>query len=184
MGDRLEQGVECSGLEPSQMRLELRVGHFDGVQVRAVGRQEQQPVPLRLEDGLCVCGLMRRQVVGDHHVARLQCRCQLGLDVDVEGGAVHRAVQYPGRAEFVDPQPGDEGLGAPVAEGRIGFEPGSSQGPAPQAGHLGGNGGLIDEHQPVRLTTHPWYPAVLPLVPGGADPFAQPFRRDQRFFYM
>lgn len=73
---------------------------------------------------------MRGQVVGDHHVARLQRWHQLGLCLEVERGAVRAEIQHPGRAKFVDPQAGYEGQGAPVIEGRIGFESVTVQGSA------------------------------------------------------
>ncbi|WP_199260697.1 hypothetical protein [Paracoccus binzhouensis] len=43
----------------------------------------------------------------------------LGLDIEVEHLAVHRAVDNPGCIQPVMAQRGDEGLGIPVAEGRM-----------------------------------------------------------------
>lgn len=85
------------------MCFEFRVRHFDRGEVGRVRRQEEQPIALGLQDVLCVCGLVGRQVIGDHHITRLQPWGQLGLDIEVERGAVHGTIQHPGDAEFVDP---------------------------------------------------------------------------------
>ncbi len=109
------------------MRFELGVGHFDGVQVWAVGREKEHPASLCFQDVLCVSRLVGRQIVGDHHVAGLQGGGELGLDIGVKRGAVHRSIEHPGRAELVDAQARDEGLGALMTKGGVGLQPGSSR---------------------------------------------------------
>ena len=56
--DRLEQRVEGAGLHAPQVRFEFGKCHFNRVQVRAVRRQEEKPVSLRLQERLCDCGFM------------------------------------------------------------------------------------------------------------------------------
>lgn len=165
------------------MRFEFGVGHLDRVQIRTVGWQEEHPVTLCLQTGLGFGGFVRRQVVGDHHVTGLQRWGQLGLDIGVESSSIHWAVQHPRSRQFVHAQACDECLGVPVAEWRVSFQPCAAKGSPPQPGHLGGDGGLVDEHQPVRLEAHPRHPPV-PFGSRGAHLLAQPFRRDQGFFYM
>ena len=48
----LKQRVKGSGSDTSQMGLEFREGHFDGVEIGAVGGQEQEPATA-LSQGLC-----------------------------------------------------------------------------------------------------------------------------------
>ena len=48
----------------------------------------------------------------------------------------------------------------------------------------GGDGGLVDEHQTVRLKMHPRHAPAPPRVSRDADLLSQPLRRDQGFFYM
>jgi hypothetical protein len=106
----------------------------------------------------------------------------LGLDVRLEELTVHRPLDDPGRGQTVASQGCDEGLAAPMSEGRARLETRSLARPAPKSGHLGGGGRLVDEHEPVWLLTHPRLtepsprPTVLRHV--GACGFGRP----QRFF--
>ncbi len=129
-------------------------------------------------------GFVRRQVISDHHIARLKTGCELSFDVDLKSGTVHRPIQHPGSGQFIHAEPGDESLRTPVAKGRIRFQPHPAQRPSPQAGHLGGDGGLIDKDQPVWLKTHPWLTAMLPFETFGAHLYPSAFCRNQGFFYM
>jgi len=56
--DRFEQRAEGAGLHAPQVRFDFGKSHFDGVQVRAVRRQEEKPVSLRLQERLCDCGFV------------------------------------------------------------------------------------------------------------------------------
>ena len=56
--DSYEQRVGDAGLHAPQVRFEFGKCYFDGVQVRAVRRQEDKPVSLRLQERLCDCGFM------------------------------------------------------------------------------------------------------------------------------
>ena len=56
--DSFEQRVEGAGLHARQVRFEFGKCHFDGVQIRAVRRQEDKLVSLRLQVRLCDCGFM------------------------------------------------------------------------------------------------------------------------------
>ena len=104
----------------SEMRLELGEGHFDRIEVGAVGRQEQEPGAAFLEDGFGLLAFVAGEVVEDDHVARPQGRRELGFDIGLEDAARFIApVDDPGGGQAVAAQAGDEGLGAPVAEGRV-----------------------------------------------------------------
>ncbi len=72
-----------------------------------------------------------------HHVARLQRRHELGLDIGVEDLAVHRLIDHPRRDEAIATQAGDEGLRRPVPERCPGLQAGAAARAAAQTGHLG-----------------------------------------------
>ena len=99
--------------------LEFREGHFDGVEVGAVGRQKEGPSADRFEHlggfGAFVAG----EIVEDDHITGLQARRKLGFDVELEALAVDRAVDHPRGGEPVMTQAGDEGLRVPMPEGRV-----------------------------------------------------------------
>lgn len=127
---------------------------------------------------------MGGEVVEDHDVAGHQAWRELGLDIGLEDRPVHGSVDHPGGDQLVAAEPRDEGLGAPMAEGRIGQEPIAARRATPQPGHLGRGGRLIKKHQPVRLLAHPGLAQMEPDVALAAHPRASALRRDQGFFYM
>jgi hypothetical protein len=105
----------------AQVRFEFGEG-LDGIEVRAVGRQEEQP-SASLADGLFGSGtFVRGQVVQNDDVALLQCRGELGAHVGLEDRAVHRGVDDPRRSQRSAAQSCDEGLGLglPVAKRGLG----------------------------------------------------------------
>lgn len=76
----------CGGL--AQMGLEFREGHLDGVQVLGVLGQEEHPCASRSDGGFGPGALVDAEVVKDDDIAGLERWRQLGLDIDVEGGAI------------------------------------------------------------------------------------------------
>jgi hypothetical protein len=95
---------------------------------------------------------------------------------------VHRLVDDPRSGQALTAQGGDEGLRAPVAEGRVGFEALAPARATAQACHLGSGAGLVDEDEAVRLLAHAWLTAGLPLPPCLGDGSAFGFARRQAFF--
>ena len=92
------------------------------VHVRTVRRQEQKPGAALLQTLRGFLALVRRQVVEDHHVALGQGRSKLGLHIGLEDLPGHRPIDHPGRRQTPVAQPGDKGLGQPVAERRPGIQ--------------------------------------------------------------
>lgn len=125
---------------------------------------------------------MAGEVVEDDHVASLQPRSELSFNIGLEDLAVHRAVDHPGRGQSVMAQGGYEGLGAPVAEGRLHLEALALAGTASQPGHLGGGPGFIDKHQPLGALFHPRLAVGRPYPTPLDDVSAIGFARQQRFF--
>ena len=82
--DGVPECLDGAGADAPEMGLELGKGHFDRIEVWAVGRQEEEPGAALLEDRLGLFALVAGEVVEDDHVARLQRRRELGLDIGVE----------------------------------------------------------------------------------------------------
>jgi len=74
------------------MGLEFGEGHFDRVQMGAVGRQEQEPGASRLEAVLCSVAFVAAEVIRDDNVGPIEGGRKLGLDIEVERGSGHGAV--------------------------------------------------------------------------------------------
>ena len=184
VSDGAPEGVEGARLGLSEVCFELGEDFLDRVEVGGVGRQEQEPGAPLLEAGGGPWAFVDGEIVEDDDVALVQGRGELGLDVEIERGPVHGLVDDPGRGQAMAAQAGDEGLRAPVAEGRRGGQSGSLAAATAQAGHLGGEAGLVEENEAVaghphqRLTLRLPDPTVLTHV--GAFLLG----RHQGFFYM
>ena len=48
VADGLDELIEGPGADASEVRLEFREGHFDRVEIRTAGRQEQEVAPMGL----------------------------------------------------------------------------------------------------------------------------------------
>jgi len=164
------------------MRLEFGECHFDWIKIGAVWRQEQEPSAAFFEDGFGFVAFMAGQVVEDHNVAWLERWRELGLDIDLEDVAVHRAVNDPRRGQSIMPQGRDKSLGAPVTERGFHFQPRTASCAATQAGHFGRGSSLIDKHQPVWAFEHPRLPMRAPDTPRTDNISAFGFDRQQCFF--
>lgn len=79
------------------MGLEFGEGHFYRVEIRTIGRCEEEPCAPRLEDGLCLFAFVTGEIVEDNDIAWLEGRGELGFDIGFEGRAVHGAVDDPWR---------------------------------------------------------------------------------------
>lgn len=164
------------------MGFEFGEGHFDGIEIGAVGWQEQEPRSTLLEDRCGFFASVAGKVVEDDHVAGAQCRRELGFDIGFEDLAVHRAVDHPGCGQSVMPQGSDEGLGSPMAEGRLHLQPLPPTSPASEPGHLGSRSSFVDKHQPLRASLHPRLTVRRPYPALSDNVSAICFARQQRFF--
>ena len=125
---------------------------------------------------------MHREVVEHDDVALAELRRELGFDPDVEGGAVHRSVEQPGRHQPIVAQAGDEGLRPLVAQRRVVAHPRAAPRPPAQPRHVGPGAAFVDEDQPVRLLAHPRLPPAGPVGARRAHVGALPLAGDQRLF--
>jgi len=165
------------------MGLEFCKGHFDRVEIGAVGRQEEKPRPFLAKALGRLCALVNSQIVENDNVAFGQGRRELGLDIGIEGGAVHGFVDDPGRAQAVAAQCGDEGLRPPMAKGGMRSEAVALSASSTQARHFGGDGCFVDEDKTARLLAHERLTRLSPCSPCFGDVSAFAFRCQQSFFY-
>ena len=131
----------------SHEMFELGEDLLDGVQVWAVGRQEQEP---RADAADCCTDgrpLVTGEVVHDHDVARRERGHEELLDIIEEALAVDGLIQHAGGIDPVATQGGKEGHRLPVTIGHFGVEPLALGCPATQRGHIGLGPGLIDEDE-------------------------------------
>ena len=96
--DRRAVVVEGPGSGRTEERLHLREGFLDRIEIRGVARQEPETGPARFDRRPDRLAVVLAQVIHDHDLARLECRPQDVLHLDLESTTGHRFVQnQPGR---------------------------------------------------------------------------------------
>src|ERR1700741_2064526 len=144
--------------------LEAGEGFLDGVEVRAVGWEEQQGCARRLYQFTHPGLLVARQVVHDDDIAAPQLGCEdlghIGFEpFAIDGPVEHHRGDHPGQAEARD-QRGC--LAMPVWKAHA--QALASGATAVAAGHVGRRPGLVDEDQARRIEVE------LAIEPGPALP--------------
>src|SRR5262245_17599128 len=107
---------------------------------------------------------MNLEVVEDDDLTRLQSGRELGLDVEVEGAPVHRAIDQPRCRQAARAQGRDEGLALPVAERSRTGKPLTFRRSSAQTRELRVRRSLVNEHEAMRDRTHDRQPLVDPDV--------------------
>src|SRR5690606_1071902 len=124
------------------------------------------------------------KIVQNDDVTPVQRGGELGLYVGLEAHAVHRSTEDPRRIQTVVAQGGDEGLGAPVAEGRMVDEPFPPRRPSAGLAHVGLQGRLVDEAETGQETAHEGLAPEDPALSGLAHIRPLLLNRAKIFFYM
>jgi hypothetical protein len=88
---------------------------------------------------------VHREVVEHDDVPRLQRRHQDLLDIREKRRVVDRAVEDGGRDESVNTEAGDDGVGLPMAVGRVVAEPDAARTPPVSPQEIRGHPGFVDE---------------------------------------
>ena len=163
----------------AQQMLELGKDLFDWIEVRAIGRKEQEVghgPPDRLPDGTALVG---GEVVHHHDVARCQCRCEEAFDIDAEGITIDRPVEDKRGVDTIDAQGGNERHGLPVAVRCMPDQALAPWRPAAQRRHVGLCPGLVNEDQAARVNS---FLVALPALAAAGDVRLAVARRPARFF--
>ena len=152
---------------------------FDWIEVRTVGRQEQEPRADTADGCTHSRSFVARQIVHDDDIAGRQRRHEALLDVIDKSLSVDRLVEDARGIDPVAPERCEERHGAPVAVGNLGMEPPSPRCPTPQGGHVRLGPGLVDEDQAAGIKP----PLILlPLFASSCDPGPKLFGGQHAFF--
>lgn len=171
----------CDGALPgfAQQVLEFGEGLFDRIEIGAVGRQIEEPgagCADRLPDSFV---FVTAEVVEDDRVAMRQLWNKHLLNIGEEAFAIDRAIEDVRSDDAGSGQPGDEGLGQPMAVRNIRDAPFAHRTPAIKRRHVGLGPCLIDtdKTRDVNVRLHP-EPRGAP--PGHVGPLL--FGGVKRFF--
>lgn len=163
----------------AEQDFELCEDLLDRIEVRAIGRKEDEPCA-RSSDGFSDSGaLVGAEIVHDDNVAGLERWHQQLLDIGTEALAVDRPVDDAGRSNPVVPERCEEGHRPPMAVRSLSLERDAPSPPTMGTGHVGLRPGLIDEDQTGGFDFR-----LVPSPPGAAtrDIRAILLRREHGFF--
>lgn len=135
----------------SKQGFELGEDLFDRVEVRAVGREEEELGACGSNSGANGPAFVASQVVDDDDVAWPERRDQDLLDIGEEGLAVDRPVEDAGCLDAIATKCCQEGQRAPSTLRYLGHQLVSTRRPAAHPGHVGLCPSLVDEDQSVRI---------------------------------
>ena len=162
----------------AQLAFELGEGHFDGIEVGGVGREEHQAGSGCFDQGGDFGAFVAGEVVHDDDIAGPQLGHEEPGDIGSEDFAVHRFVDNEGGDNAFGGQAGDEGGDLPVTAGRVTSDPLALGAPAVAPHHVGRHAGLVDEDQPSggeprlhRLPVEARLDEVRPQLLGGEQAF-------------
>lgn len=125
-----------------------------GLRSGLYGGKKRNHAPTARMASAALLAFVGRQVVEDDHIAGLQGRGQLGLDIKLEQLSIHRTLDHPWRIQTVVAQGGDKGLGVPVAEGRMVDKARAFFRPAGGLRHVRFQGRFVDETDARQQVAH------------------------------
>jgi hypothetical protein len=157
---RLEEITDVADLRPegvdgpdgfcAKMSFKLREGHFDRIEVRAIGWQDRIHAPLA-SMAFAAAGLLwaaklsiTLSMMTTSPLARAGARW---VSPGLADAPVHRGIDDEGGGAPVAAQAGDEGRGHPMPERRLAAEPLALRAVAAQTGHLGCRSGRVEKDQ-------------------------------------
>jgi hypothetical protein len=158
---------------------ELGKDLLDGVQIGAVGRQEQEACTDASDGASNRWPLVAGEVVHDDDIARREGWDEALLDIIEEAVAVDRLVHDARCVDPVAAQGGKEGHGFPVAIRCFGVEPLALGCPATQRSHVGLRPSFINEDEPCRIKSSL---ILLPLRTSPRDLWPELFGGKNAFF--
>jgi hypothetical protein len=159
--------------------LELGEELLDGVQVGAVGWQEEHVGSCLPDSASCRLAFVAAEIVEDHDIAFGKGRSEYLLDVEGEEFPVDGAINDPWSINAIDPQGCDEGECLPVTVRNTRRQALSPRSPAAQRCHVGLDPGLIEEDEPFRVDA---MLMGLPSLPLASDVWPILLGRQNAFF--
>jgi len=184
-GNGLEGHFRCTqqlffgpGSVAAQDLFDLAPHGLDGIEVRRIGRQIQQPGAGGGKSFPDSPDFVRGQIVQNHHLAGAQGGCEPLGHPSQKHFAVHGAFKKPRSAGTLQTNAGDQGAGLimPVRDARQESLPTPRS--APQARHLGVGSAFVHKHQMGRelgrqllMPARPFFGDVGTLLFGGDQSF-------------
>ena len=137
--------VESAWAGSAEKRFQFRKRQLDGIEVRAVGRQEPDEGP-RAFDGHLRLGLfVDGEVIEDHDVARPEGGHEHLLDVSQKGWLVEGAIEHGGRVEAIPAERRDHRVRLPMPAGGGIAKPQAARAATVPSEQIRGDAGLVEK---------------------------------------
>ena len=137
--------VESAWAGSAEKRFQFRKRQLDGIEVRAVGRQEPDEGP-RAFDGHLRLGLfVDGEVIEDHDVARPEGGHEHLLDVSQKGWLVEGAIEHGGRVEAIPAERREHRVRLPMPAGGGIAKPQAARVATVPSEQIRGDAGLVEK---------------------------------------
>lgn len=161
--DEVADVVKGPGTRRPDERFQFREGQFDGIEIGAVGRQEAEMGPNRLDRRAHRRVFVDGEVVEDHHVAGAQGGHQDLIDVGEKHRMVDRPVEDRWGPEAIEAQRRHDRVRLPMAARRVIPEARATQAAAVPAEQIRRHAAFVQKdilrHVAERLPTPPLTPS-------------------------
>lgn len=178
VGQRSREIAQCPSCRLAQVRFEFGKGHFDRVEIGAVGGQITYRRASGLDEFFDRRHFVRGEVVEDDDVSRVEFGAEHLAQINRENIAIDDSLDEKWRGDPVMAQRGQKGGALPVAVKLRAVAAFSRQGSSVAAGHLGVHARFINEDEPghvprglVRLPLLAFEDKIRPVLFGGARRF-------------
>lgn len=148
VADEVPEGIDSSGLSLPQQLFEFGEGHLDRIEIRAVGRQEQEARAGVGDEALRLFVLMARQVVEDHRVTLAQNGDEDLRDIGEETLGVDRPLEHKGRNQSLAGEARKKRRCLPMTVRRMAEGTCADVGPGVTTRHRCRRPSLVEENQP------------------------------------
>jgi hypothetical protein len=144
--DELADLVEGARSEGTEERFQFREDLFNGIEIRAVGRQKPEACA-HLFDRIADLRLfVHGEVIEDDDITGPQCRRQHLLDVGTEAPVIDRPIEDGRCRDRVGTQGGDDGVRFPVSARRVVVQARAARTPPEAAQQIGRDTALVHKH--------------------------------------
>src|SRR5207342_164125 len=161
--DEVPEGVDGPSLSLAQQLFEFGEGHLDRIEIRAVGRQEQEARAGVGDEALRLFVLMARQVVEDHRVTLAQNGDEDLRDIGEETLGVDRPLEHEGRNQSLAGEAGKKRRCLPMPVRRMAEGTCADVGPGVTTRHRCRRPSFVEENWPAveaLLYASPHFPTL------------------------
>jgi hypothetical protein len=165
-GDQIADVVKGPGTRRPEERFEFRERQFDGIEIRAIGRQEADLRADRFDRRAHRGLFVDNEVVEHDHIARAQRGHQDLFDIGEKHRIVDRPVEHGRSPEAIQAQRRHDRVRLPMPAGRVIAEAGATRAAAVPAQQIRRHAAFIEKHILAHVAER--LPG-LPLPPGRGD---------------